>query len=64
MQTSKIKEKRAQVLQQTYYECITVCLLIYQLTNALNKIQFITGIKLLYVLALGCHPQELHNKGI
>jgi len=37
----------------------------YQPTNALNKIQIITGIKLLHVLALGHHPQEVfYNKGI
>ena len=30
-----------------------------------NKIQFITGIKLLQVLALGHHPQGVfYNKGI
>ena len=31
--------------------------LIHQPTNILNKIQLMTSIKLLYVLALGCHPQ-------
>jgi hypothetical protein len=30
---------------------------INQPTNALNKIQFKTIIKLLYVSALGCHPK-------
>ena len=29
---------------------------IYQPTNAINKIQFITRIKLLHVSATGCHP--------
>ena len=28
----------------------------HQPTNALNKIQFVKSIKLLHVLALGCHP--------
>jgi hypothetical protein len=31
--------------------------LIDQPINAINKIQFMTGIKILYVSALGCHPQ-------
>jgi len=32
---------------------------IHQPTNALNKIQFMTNIKLPHVLALGCHPQAV-----
>jgi len=38
--------------------------LIYQPTNVLNKIQFITCIKLIHVSAPGCHPQGVFsNKG-
>ena len=33
--------------------------LIHQPRNALNKIQFMTSIKLLHVSAPGCHPQEI-----
>ena len=36
-----------------------------QSTNVLDKIQFMTSIKLLHVLAPGCHPQGVfYNKGI
>lgn len=39
--------------------------LIHQPTYALNKIQFITSIKLIHVSALGCHPQGVFwNKEI
>ena len=31
--------------------------LIQRLTNVLNKLQFITNIKILHVSAPGCHPQ-------
>lgn len=35
--------------------CIQNILLIYTPTNALNKIQFLKVLKLLYILALDCH---------
>ena len=38
---------------------------IYKPTYALDKIQFMTSVELLQVLALGCHPQGIFcNKGM
>jgi hypothetical protein len=40
------------------------CNIIYQPKNVLNKIQFMTYIKLIRVSAPGCHPQGVFlNKG-
>ena len=38
--------------------------LIHRLKNALNKLQFITNIKILHVSALGLHPQEVKSKAV
>jgi hypothetical protein len=37
--------------------CIHNILSVYTPINALNKMQFIKVLKLLYILALKCHPQ-------
>jgi hypothetical protein len=44
---------------------VALDLLTHPPTNALNKIQFMTGFKLLNVSASGCHLQGVfYNKGI